>query len=192
MTKVLVTGSTGNIGKFVVEKLIEKKVEVKASVRDLEKGKTIFPNNKVELVKFDLINQETYDEALNGVTKIFLMRPPQLARPKEEVLPFLEVAKKVGVEHIVFVSLLGVEKNPVVPHRKIEEFIRNLGFHYTFLRPSFFMQNLNTTHLDDIVNRDELFIWIPLLKSVFLNSIIPGLVYVILRFKTSDIIEATS
>ncbi|UTW70181.1 hypothetical protein KHA80_06050 [Anaerobacillus sp. HL2] len=42
------------------------------------------------------------------------MRPPQLAKPKEEMLPFLEAAKKVGVEHILFVSLLGVEKNPIV------------------------------------------------------------------------------
>ena len=168
--KVLVTGSTGNIGRFVVEKLIEKEVEVKAAVRDLEKGKTIFLNNEIELVKFDLLNKEMYEEALKGVTRIFLMRPPQLAKPKEEILPFLEVAKKAGVEHIVFVSLLGVEKNPVVPHRKIEEFIRNLGFHYTFLRPSFFMQNLNTTHLDDIVNRDELFIPVGKAKTSFIDT----------------------
>ena len=170
MTKVLVTGSTGNIGSFVVEKLIEKGVKVKAAVRDLEKGHTFFSNNEIELAKFDLLNKETYDEALYGVTKIFLMRPPQLAKPKEELLPFLEAAKKSGAVHIVFVSLLGVEKNPVVPHRKIEGFIRDLGFHYTFLRPSFFMQNLNTTHRDDIVIRDELFLPVGKAKTSFIDT----------------------
>jgi uncharacterized protein YbjT (DUF2867 family) len=170
VTKILVTGSTGNIGRFVVEKLMEKGIKVKAAVRDIEKGKTIFSEHEIELVKFDLLNPETYIEALNGIKKIFLMRPPQLAKPKEDILPFLELAKKAGVEHIVFVSLLGVEKNPVVPHRKIEEFIQHLGFHYTFLRPSFFMQNLNTTHLDDIVTRDELFIPVGKARTSFIDT----------------------
>ena len=98
------------------------------------------------------------------------MRPPQLAKPKEDMLPFLDKAKRSGVEHIVFVSLLGVEKNPIVPHRKIEEFIRALNFQYTFLRSSFFMQNLNTTHREDILIRDELYIPVGKAKTSFINT----------------------
>ena len=37
------------------------------------------------------------------------MRPPQLAKPKEDMLPFLDKAKRYN-KHIVFVSLLGVDK----------------------------------------------------------------------------------
>lgn len=170
MTKVLVTGSTGNIGSFVVDKLIERGIPVKAAVRNVEQGEKYFIDKNMEIVKFDFINQKTYSEALSGVTKIFLMRPPKLAKPKQEILPFLVEAKKAGVEHIVFVSLLGVEKNPVVPHRKIEELIRKLGFHYTFLRPSFFMQNLNTTHKDDIVQRDELYMPVGKAKTSFIDT----------------------
>ena len=170
MTKVLVIGSTGNIGSYVVEKLIEKEIEVKAAVRNKEKGQKFFSNNHIEVVEFDFLRQDTFDEALKGITKIFLMRPPQLANPKEDMLPFLEKAKRSGVEHIVFVSLLGVEKNPIVPHRKIEEFIRNLDFQYTFLRPSFFMQNLNTTHREDILIRNELFIPVGKAKTSFIDT----------------------
>ena len=61
------------------------------------------------------MRQDTFDEALKGVTKIFLMRPPQLANPKEDMLPFLDKAKRSGVEHIVFVSLLGVEEKSDCP-----------------------------------------------------------------------------
>ncbi|MCU0096067.1 hypothetical protein N7917_17375 [Bacillus sp. OR9] len=45
--------------------------------------------------------------------------------------PLVDVTKEVGVQHIVFLSLLGVEKN-IVPHVKIEEIIKDLGISYTF------------------------------------------------------------
>ncbi|MEH7110998.1 SDR family oxidoreductase [Neobacillus niacini] len=168
--KVLVTGSTGNIGYYVVEELLKRDVKVKAAVTSLDKGKKIFANLQVELTALDFLKQETFSRALEGVSKIFLMRPPHLAKPKNDILPFLQDAKKMGVEQIVFVSLLGVEKNPVVPHRKIEVFIRELGFQYTFLRPSFFMQNLNTTHQDDILLRDELFMPVGKAKTSFVDT----------------------
>lgn len=168
--KILVTGSTGNIGSFVVNKLIENGIKLKAAVTNVERGKDFFDNSAVEVVRFDFLSKETYSEALKGVKKIFLMRPPQLAKPKEDILPFLSKAKQMGVEHIVFVSLLGVEKNPVVPHRKIEEMIRNLGFQFTFLRPSFFMQNLNTTHREDIAFRNELYMPVGNAKTSFIDT----------------------
>ncbi|MGJ7921661.1 SDR family oxidoreductase [Neobacillus sp. LXY-4] len=170
MTSVLVTGSTGNIGSYVIEQLVARGVHVKAGVTNIEKGKQFFLGKNVDVVPFDFLKKHTYTEALKGVTKLFLVRPPKLASPKEDMLPFLEAAKKAGIEHIIFVSLLGVEKNPVVPHRKIENFIQELGFHYTFLRPSFFMQNINTTHREDVVQRDELFMPVGSAKTSFIDT----------------------
>jgi len=62
------------------------------------------------------------------------------------------------VEHVVFLSLLGAEQNPVVPHRWIEWTLLRSGMDRTFLRPSFFMQNLVTTHRADLRDRDEIFV----------------------------------
>ncbi|OLS40042.1 SDR family oxidoreductase [Bacillus sp. MRMR6] len=170
MINVLVTGSTGNIGSFVVEKLVEVGVGVKAAVTNQEKGIKFFSGKPVEVVEFDFTRHETYSQALEGVKKIFLVRPPKLAKPREEMFPFLEEAKRAGVEQIVFVSLLGVEKNPVVPHRKIEDYICELDLPFTFLRPSFFMQNLNTTHRDDILLRDEIFLPVGKAKTSFIDT----------------------
>lgn len=170
MTKTLVTGSTGNIGSFVVENLIKKEHQVKAGVTNIERGKFFFKNEKVEVVNFDFLDKRTFEKALEGVTKVFLMRPPQLANPKEDMLPFLTEAKEKGVNHMVFVSLLGVEKNPIVPHRKIEDMIQELGINYSFLRPSFFMQNLNTTHLEDVTKRNELFMPVGKAKTSFIDT----------------------
>ena len=65
---------------------------------------------------------------------------------------------------------MGVEKNPVVPHRKIEDMIRYSGIAYTFLRPGFFMQNLNTTHRDAILVRNELYMPVGKAKTSFIDT----------------------
>lgn len=61
-----------------------------------------------------------FDKALKSVSSIFLMRPPVLNDPKT-LYPFIDASKKAGIRHIVFVSLLGVERNPFLPHYKIEK-----------------------------------------------------------------------
>jgi uncharacterized protein YbjT (DUF2867 family) len=53
---------------------------------------------------------------------------------------------------------LGAERIAIVPHAKIEAYIQSLGLSYTFLRPSFFMQNLSTTHCQDIKDNNEIFV----------------------------------
>ncbi|MGL4337091.1 MAG: SDR family oxidoreductase [Turicibacter sp.] len=170
MAKILVTGSTGNIGRYVVSELEKYDKEVRAGVFHLDEGCERFKDSSCQVVKFDFLDSSTFEKALDDVEAIFLMRPPKLADPKKDMLPFLTAAKAKGVKKIVFVSLLGVEKNPIVPHRKIEDMVRELGIPYVFLRPSFFMQNLNTNHLDEIRDRDELFIPVGKSKTSFIDT----------------------
>lgn len=171
MSKYLITGASGNIGRYVVEELISSKKSIKIAVRDREKGNKQYKNKEnVELVEFDFLDRKTFEEALKDVRAVFLVRPPELAKPKKDMFPFLEAAKKMGIKKIVFVSLLGVEKNPIVPHRKIENRIKKLNIPYVFLRPSFFMQNLNTTHRKEIKERSELYIPAGTSKTSFIDT----------------------
>lgn len=150
---VFVTGATGNIGSFVVNELLEKGVTVRVGLHDPDRKSSDFKKKGIEVVPFDFLDSGTFHDALQDIDGLFLIRPPQLAKPEKDMLPFINAAKEAGVRQVVFVSLLGVEKNPVVPHRKIENLIRESGVAYTFLRPSFFMQNLNTTHRKDIAQK---------------------------------------
>ena len=170
MGKYLVTGATGNIGQYVVSELIHLNKEVRAAVHNLEKAATNFKDKDINLVKFDFLDPSTYDNALDDIEGVFLMRPPSLANPERDMLPFLQTAKRKGVKKIVFISLLGVEKNPVVPHRKTEKILKELGIPYCFLRPSFFMQNLNTNHKEEIQQRNELFIPAGKSKTSFIDT----------------------
>ncbi|MCT8140317.1 SDR family oxidoreductase [Anaerobacillus sp. CMMVII] len=167
---ILVTGATGNIGYHVVLELAAKKEKIRVAVRNPKKEKETFAGLEVDLVEFDFLNPDTYEKALEGVKKVFLIRPPQLAKPKQEMQPFINLLIQKKIEQIVFVSLMGVEKNPIVPHRKIEDMIRESGIAYTFLRPGFFMQNLNTTHREDIAVRNELFMPVGFAKTSFIDT----------------------
>ncbi|MCA9766390.1 MAG: SDR family oxidoreductase [Carnobacterium sp.] len=171
MDNYLITGASGNIGQYVVNELVILKKNVKAAVHNVEKAERLFKDKEnVELVTFDFLDSKTFEKALEGVQGVFLVRPPNLSEPENDMLPFLETVKKKGIKKIVFVSLLGVEKNPIVPHRKIETIIKNLCIPYVFLRPSFFMQNLNTNHREEIKERDELYIPAGKSKTSFIDT----------------------
>lgn len=146
---VLITGATGNVGLEVANTIADKGIRVFVGVRNVPKSASLFKNG-VELREFDFEKPETYSLALQGIDKIFLVRPPAISDVKKHIIPFLEEARKQGVLQVVFLSLLGAEKNIVVPHYKIEQHLISCGMSYTFLRAGFFMQNLITTHLNEI------------------------------------------
>lgn len=156
MLKILVTGATGNVGAEVIRLLQQQNCHVVAAVRNPDKAQQILGNN-IDCVPFDFTNSNTFTSAFLGVNKLFLVRPPALANLSKDIAPALQAAIAAGVEHIVFLSILGAERNKVVPHSQIERYINELGIKFTFLRASFFMQNLNTTHREDIKN-GELFL----------------------------------
>lgn len=153
---ILVTGMTGNVGEAAAEHLIKRGVPVRGAVTNVERAQAKW-EGRAELVRFDFLDPFTFPAALKGVSGVFLVRPPEIGDPKP-LLPFVREAKEAGVRHIVFLSLLGIERNPLPPHYRIEKYVTNSGIPYTFLRPSFFMQNLNTIHRDDIRDRSDIFI----------------------------------
>jgi uncharacterized protein YbjT (DUF2867 family) len=157
MLKILVTGATGNVGAEVIRLLQQQNCHAIAAVRNLDKAEQILGKN-IHYIAFDFTNPNTFNDAFVGVNKLFLVRPPALANVRKEIAPALQAAIAAGVEHVVFLSILGAERNKIVPHAQIERYITELGIKATFLRASFFMQNLNTTHKEDIKTRNELFL----------------------------------
>jgi uncharacterized protein YbjT (DUF2867 family) len=62
------------------------------------------------------------------------------------------------IRQIVFLSVQGVESHKRIPHYKIEKLISENGLDYIYLRPSYFMQNLTTTLIQEIRSKDKIFI----------------------------------
>lgn len=145
---ILVIGASGLVGREVVKGLESFEADYRVTSRH--------PNTKDIYLDFD--KPETLGPALEGVRKLFFIRPPELADAQKYFLPLIEAAVEKNIQHIVFLSLLGAEKNPIVPHSKIEKLILKSGIPYTFLRPSFFMQNLITQHGQELKEDHDIFV----------------------------------
>lgn len=155
MGSVLITGINGNVGTYVYESLVKMNQDIVGAVTSISKSKNKFKDTK--LVEFDFLNKNTYEEALEGVDRVFLMRPPHLGQP-QDLYPFIDYMREKGIELVVFLSLMGVEKNTIPPHHKIEKYIEGVGIPHCHIRPGFFMQNLSGIHANEIKESNNIFI----------------------------------
>ncbi|PKM56900.1 MAG: NAD(P)-dependent oxidoreductase [Firmicutes bacterium HGW-Firmicutes-3] len=171
--KILVTGALGNVGKYVVRELIKKGEQVVAGDIDLIKIQNLF-GNEVDATNLDFTDEKTFDKALKGVDRVFLMRPPHLGKP-EDLYPFIDSMKSHNIKLVSFLSLMGVEKNTIPPHHKIEKYIEKIGVPYAHIRPGFFMQNVSGIHSVEIKEKNEIFIPAGNSKTSFIDAVDIGL-----------------
>jgi uncharacterized protein YbjT (DUF2867 family) len=137
---ILVTGATGTIGSRVVARLVAAGADVSAMVRDPSKVK--LPGAK--LVKGDFLDIESLRNALTPARTLFLLNPVAVEE-MHQALFALNVAREVGIERIVYLSVLTAESYTNVPHCAskvaVERMIDQYGFGATVLRPGYFHQN---------------------------------------------------
>ena len=152
MSGILVTGATGNVGRVVVRELRAGGSRPRLAVRP---GSGEISGDRVP---FDFTDSSTWAAAFSGMTSMLLVRPPAISNVRRDLVPSLEAARTAGVRHVVLLSLQGAERNRVTPHAKVEAWLRDSGMTWTFVRPSFFHQNLSTTHAADIRDRSEIFV----------------------------------
>ncbi|MEO1645400.1 MAG: SDR family oxidoreductase [Chloroflexota bacterium] len=155
METILITGATGNVGAEVVRSLPDT-VQGRLAVRNVRKAQSQI-DTVHDFVPFDFLDSHTFAPALTNVDRVFLVRPPQLA-DVSIFEAFINVASECGIKQIVFLSLQGIERVYFVPHAKIEKAIIASGIPFTFLRAGFFMQNLDTTHRQDIAEKHDVFV----------------------------------
>jgi uncharacterized protein YbjT (DUF2867 family) len=166
--KILVTGATGNVGSYAVEELLKLGEQVVGGSTDCQKIRNKF-HDRVEAVHLDFTKESTYKEALRNVDRVFLMRPPHLGKP-EDMYPFVDAMKNQGIKLVSFLSLMGVEKNTIPPHHKIEKYIEAIGVPYAHIRPGFFMQNLSGIHSVEIREKNQIFVPAGNSKTSFIDA----------------------
>jgi uncharacterized protein YbjT (DUF2867 family) len=138
---ILVTGATGNIGRNVVEQLVARGADVRALVRD--PAKASFPAG-VEIVQGDLLDVDSLRAAMSGVSTLFLLNGV-VAEEFTQAVIALNIAREVGIERIVYLSVIRSDIYVNVPHFAgkfgVERMIEAMGMHATILRPAYFMDN---------------------------------------------------
>ena len=165
---ILISGALGNVGTEVVKILQTQGYQVRAADINPMALRQRFGEG-IDATLFDYARPETFAATFQGIKRMFLMRPPQITNVKKYMFPAIDAAKQAGVEHIVFLSLIGIEQNQRVPHYAVEQYLIASKIPYTFLRCSFFMQNLSTTHRSEIRDHNEIFLPVGRGKTSFID-----------------------
>ena len=151
MENILITGATGSVGSAILDHFTphdQQRLYQATRHRD-----ELSPDH----LYFDLNDLPDTIASLSLVDTLFLLRPPQIA--DEKIFRVLmRGAKEFDVKHIIFLSVQGAESNSFLPHTKVEKLIRNSGIPYTFIRPSYFTDNLIEVFGDDIRERNRIYI----------------------------------
>jgi len=141
VNRVLVIGSTGDVGCEVVSQLAARDVPVRALTRN--PGAARFPP-QVEVVSGDLAIPASLDPSLEGVDTVFLI----WTAPPAAVAPAVERIAKFA-RRVVFLSSPHKTPHPFFQqpnprrllHAKIERLIEAAAPDWTFLRPGIFAVN---------------------------------------------------
>lgn len=139
---ILVTGSTGKVGRHVVDALKAKGASFKALARS-EASAHALEAEGVSAVRGDLTDAASLKSAFRGAEKLFLLS----SAPRFDGLEIaaIEAAKASGVRHVVKLSAMGAQADGVCPlmrsHARVERALEESGLAFTILRPTFFMQN---------------------------------------------------
>jgi len=145
---VLVTGATGRQGGAVVRHMLPKGWKLRALTRrpDAHEAQSL-ARQGVQVVQGDLEDPASIARAAEGVYGIYSVQDFWSVGTKREVQQgknLADGAKKAGVQHFVYSSVGGAERNTGIPHWEskweIEKHIRQLNLPATILRPAAFME----------------------------------------------------
>ncbi|OXR38745.1 hypothetical protein PSJE_00535 [Pseudomonas jessenii] len=144
--RVLVIGSSGQVGKKVVSNLEGNlDVDVRITSRRLEEVYRLSGEGK-DIVHLDLDDPRTFGAALAGVDRVFLLTGYTVAMLAQSKT-LVDAASKAGVKHIVHLGVFG-EWDCTGPafawHQLVEAYIKTSGISWTFLHPNMFMENILT------------------------------------------------
>jgi len=137
---ILVTGASGFVASHVVKLLLEEGYKVRGTVRSLSNEdkvapiKNLVPDAKypIELVEADLLNEDSWKEAVKGCSYVMHVASPfPNAMPKSEddvikpavdgTLAVLKAASESGsVKRVVLTSSIAAIYDPIVPIEKKE------------------------------------------------------------------------
>jgi uncharacterized protein YbjT (DUF2867 family) len=150
-TMYVVTGATGNTGRVVASRLLDRQKAVRVIGRSKEKLQTLVDRGAEAFVA-DLSDQAALAQAFTGAEGVYAMIPPSATSPdyrseQRRVAKAIAWAlEKAGVKHAVALSSVGADKEagtgPVAGLHEFEEILNRIaGLNVLHLRAGYFMEN---------------------------------------------------
>jgi len=147
--RILVTGATGETGRYTTELLIKKGFSVRALVHKVDERSEKLRAIGAEIVTGDLLDFNAVREALKGANRAYFVYP---IRPGliNATAYFAQAAKEAGLEIVVNMSQISARENSkshaAQDHWIAERVFDWSGVPVTHIRPTFFAQWLTYPH----------------------------------------------
>jgi NAD(P)H dehydrogenase (quinone) len=145
-----VTGATGQLGRLIVEGLLERGVpgtDIVAVVRTPAKAADLGARGVV-VREGDYSEPETLPAALTGVDTLLLVSASEPGLRLTQHAAVIKAAVKAGLQRIVYTSILRADTTEIVlapDHQGTEEILRDSGLSYTILRNGWYIENYTSS-----------------------------------------------
>lgn len=134
--EILVTGGTGILGSRVVERLRQAGTE----------PRVLSHSNRPGTIRGDLLTGEGLAEAVGGVDTIIHCASSPFRKARETDVDgtkgLLEAARRAGVSHLVYISIVGVDRAQSYPYYRVklgvEKIVEDSLVPHTILRATQF------------------------------------------------------
>ena len=133
---ILVTGATGTLGRLVVDRLVDAGREVRAMSR---RPRPVADRGAYEWAQSDLRRGTGIEDAVAGApTVVHCATGPGDVKAARNLI---EASRGAGVTHLVYISIVGVDRVPLPYYRwklEVEQQLSRSGLEVTVLRATQF------------------------------------------------------
>ncbi len=143
MTRILLAGGTGTVGRAIVKGLVGRGIVPRVLSRDPENARRLL-GTRVEVVRGDFMDPASLAHALSGVEVAYLATTPSPELATQEV-NFIEAAQAAKLRRLVKMSGYGMDQATDPVHRChtiSEQRLKSSGLEHVILQPVMFMTNL--------------------------------------------------
>jgi NAD(P)H dehydrogenase (quinone) len=143
---IVVTGATGQLGRHVIEALLQRSVaptDIVAVGRSVEKLAD-FAERGVRVQAMDYSDAASVANALRGARRVLLISGSEVGQRVEQHRTVIEAAKAEGVELLAYTSIANAgtsEMKLAAEHQATEAILRESGVPFALLRNSWYLEN---------------------------------------------------
>ena len=148
------TSALGTVGSAVCDEFLDKDIKFRPAEISVD-GLNNRYGEECGGVYFNFEKPETFEAAFVGIRKLILIIPTGI-NDFSVMKRLLSYVKSKNLEHIIFMSMTGIENNIFAPHNQTEKYLKKEGFPHTVIRASTFMQKLTSVHLSEIITQNTI------------------------------------
>ncbi|WP_026555159.1 SDR family oxidoreductase [Arthrobacter sp. 35W] len=158
---IVVTGATGQLGRLVVEELLERGIPAGSIVAAGRNAARLgeLAERGVQTRTIDFSEPATLREAFDGAKKVLLVSGSEPGQRLDQHQNVIDAAKEAGVELLAYTSVANAGTTTMAlaaDHQATEAALRESGVPFTLLRNGWYLENY-TAQLETFIAHGAVF-----------------------------------